>query len=429
MVLLDLLHQLSKTYGWKITLAHFNHQLRGRRSDADETLVKKTADKLKLKFVAGSGDVKKFAQHNKLSVEMAARKLRHEFLARTAKRLRIETVALAHHADDQVELFFLRLLRGTGTEGLAGMGWESPSPADRSIRLVRPLLGQTKELLRDYATAERISFREDASNAQPDFRRNRIRNEVIPLLKTIQPSVKKTILRAMEIAGWESNFVLGAALEWLNSTQRPPLDQLHIAVQRICLRLQMRALGFPSNFDLVEQLRARPNRTVSVDSENFLYRDAAGMVYPRITKASSFNEAEIQIDLTEQNGIEFGGQRVCWAFQNKRGALCRRKSNCEFFDAKKVGAKISLRHWKAGDRFQPIGLKTSVKLQNLFTDFKIPRDQRHRRIIAVTASGEIFWVEGLRISDRFKLDKQSARRLKWVWRCSGQLVAGGSNPC
>src|SRR5208337_2330462 len=144
MVLLHALHRLAKQHGWQLTVAHFNHRLRGRASDADENLVRRTAAAMKLAVVAGRADVKAFARKSKLSIEMAARKLRHEFLAREARKRKIRIVALAHHADDQVELFFLRLLRGTGGEGLAGMKWRSPLSADPRLTLVRPLLDVTK---------------------------------------------------------------------------------------------------------------------------------------------------------------------------------------------------------------------------------------------------------------------------------------------
>src|SRR5262249_60947824 len=101
---------------------------------------------------------------SKLSVEMAARKLRHEFLARTAREQNFSTVALAHHADDQVELFFLRLLRGAGGEGLAGMKWRSPSPADQGISLIRPLLDFSKAELLAFTRLNKIRFRDDATN-------------------------------------------------------------------------------------------------------------------------------------------------------------------------------------------------------------------------------------------------------------------------
>src|ERR1039457_4414130 len=126
MTLLHTLHELSSRHRWKLTVAHFNHQLRGRSSDADEKLVRQTAAAMRLPFAAGRANVKEFAKKTKLSVEMAARKLRHDFFARMAKERKIRAVALAHHADDQVELFFLRLLRGAGGEGVAGMKWRSP---------------------------------------------------------------------------------------------------------------------------------------------------------------------------------------------------------------------------------------------------------------------------------------------------------------
>src|SRR5882724_3179859 len=128
MALLHVLHELSAEHEWQLVVAHFNHRLRGTESDGDERFVKGIAARWGLKFIAARADVRAFARREKTSIEMAARKLRHAFLAHAGKRLKIATVALAHHADDQVELFFLRLLRGSGPQGLAGMKWSSLSP-------------------------------------------------------------------------------------------------------------------------------------------------------------------------------------------------------------------------------------------------------------------------------------------------------------
>ena len=107
---------------------------------------------------------------------------------------------------------------------------------------------------------------------------------------------------------------------------------------------------------------------------------------------------------------------LSWKIERVRGAKFTAEPNVEYFDADKIGARICLRHWQAGDRFQPIGAATPRKLQDLLTNAKIPRSERHRRIVAVTDSDEPFWVEGLRISERFKLTPATVRRLKWVWR-------------
>lgn len=416
MILLHLLYRLSEKYHWRIAVAHYNHQLRGRSSDADQRLVEKNARILGLNCKVGSADVLIFAKKNHLSVEMAARQLRHEFFANVAKRCKIKTIALAHHADDQVELFFIRVLRGTGTEGLGGMYWKNLSPADTSLHLVRPLLDQTKKTLRDYAEAERVSFREDASNLSGAMLRNRIRHEVIPLLKTIQPSLEKTVLRMMEIAGWDSNFVLGAALEWLSCRKRTPFDVLHIAVQRVCLRLQLRSQGLPSDFELIEELRLAANHVVTVSPTRRVYRDASGQICLMDEKNTAFKTRQKKIDLSKENKIQFGSLEIHWAFQLRKGDVIQRGQNREFFDAEKIGQKICLRHWKAGDRFQPVGMKSPVKLQDFFVNLKIPAGNRRNLVLAETEQGQIFWVEGLRIGECFKLDKQTVRRLKWSWR-------------
>src|ERR1035441_6129585 len=221
MTLLHTLHELSSRHQWKLTVAHFNHRLRGRSSDADEKLVRQTAAAMRLPFAAERANVKEFAKKTKLSVEMAARKLRHDFFARMAKERKIRAVALAHHADDQVELFFLRLLRGAGGEGVAGMKWRSPSPMDSKIMLVRPLLDATKAELRGFARESKIRFRDDATNATLDAPRNRVRNELLPLLlRHYQPALTRTVLRLMEIVGAEADLAGEAARQWLVSKRK-----------------------------------------------------------------------------------------------------------------------------------------------------------------------------------------------------------------
>src|SRR5439155_11704644 len=253
MVLLRVIHELSASHGWQLTVAHLNHSLRGRSSDADERLVRQAAQKLQLPIAIERADVRSFARAQKLSLEMAARKRRHDFLARTALKMGMSTVALAHHADDQLELFFLRLLRGSGGEGLAGMKWRSPSPSNPRVELVRPLLDSPKSALRDYAAQTRIHHREDATNACLDFQRNRLRHELLPLLRRkYQPALQKTVLRVMEIVGTEADFVTQAASDWLQRRrmgrrQPPAFEKLNVAVQRRCVQLQLLGLGIKSD--------------------------------------------------------------------------------------------------------------------------------------------------------------------------------------
>ena len=422
MVLLHTLEKISTRHKWIITVAHFNHQLRGRSSDADEKLVRKTAAEMRLPFAAGRADVKTFAAQSKLSIEMAARKLRHEFLARIAREWKIFTVALAHHADDQVEHFFLRLLRGAGGEGLAGMKWNAPSPADKKITLVRPLLDASKDGLRQFAREKKIQFRDDATNFSPDFLRNRIRNELLPLLrKNYQPGLDKTILRLMEITGTESDLLGKSADAWLK-LQKPNFKDLPVAIQRRVLQSQLKRLNVAVDFELVERLREPAGKFTSVGSGLSVSRDANGVLKLREQQQAEFNASKLEVKLSAKAGdVNFNGVEFSWSLTSSlRRCLLRRsllrRSGPEFFDAGKIGSKIILRHWRAGDRFQPIGLKSAVKLQDLFTNEKIPRKRRRELILVTTVGGEIFWVEGLRISEKFKLTPETKRRLVWRWR-------------
>lgn len=433
MTLLQLLRTLSMRHHWKLTVAHFNHQLRGRSSDADEQLVRKTAATLELPLIVGRGEVRKFAETSKLSIEMAARKLRHEFYVRTARERKISTVAMAHHADDQVELFFLRVLRGAGGEGLAGMKWRSVSPVDKKITLVRPLLDVTKAELQAFGKENKIRFREDATNARLDLPRNRVRNELLPLLRRhYQPALTRTILRLMEIVGAETELISETARHWLKEAGRdgppgrprtprrgvPTFDKMSIAVQRRVLQLQLTKLGVWVDFDLVERLRCSSDVLIGVSPGFSVTRDAAGTVSLRTQAPVEFKVNELTVNLAGRAGkADFDGVQFRWDFENAKTAnKLTRKTNREFFDAAKVGGQITLRHWRAGDRFQPIGLKSAVKLQDLFTNQKIPRAQRHHLVVAETGRGRIFWVENLRISEPFKLTQATKRRLVWRWR-------------
>ena len=443
MILLKVLHELSKANRWKLTVAHLNHQLRGRSSNADERLVRRFAERLKVPLVVERADVRGLSRRGKLSLEMAARKLRHEFLARAARHLGTRTVALAHHADDQLELFFLRLLRGSSAQGLAGMKWKSPSPADPRVELVRPLLEVPKSALLEYAAKRKIPFREDATNACLDMLRNRVRHQLLPLLKKhYQPGIERIVARTAEILRAESELVQREAEAWrglriaecgMRNTERGAFDHLAVAVQRRVVQAELIELGIAPDFELIEKLRTRPGRPVSIwagDKERIpdsraqpnllaccVLRDAAGHVHLQETEAPSFDPASLKCDLCGDRGqIDFGRVRIRWAIKSgKSSAKHPRHVSEESFDAEKVGSNIILRHWRPGDRFQPIGMQFELKLQDFFTNEKVPKALRRQLAVATDANDRIFWVEGMRIAEQFKLTKDTIRRLHWVW--------------
>jgi tRNA(Ile)-lysidine synthase len=420
MVLLHLLHKLAAQFGWKLFAAHFNHQLRGRASDADERFVRKTADALDLPFKAGRGAVKALAKKRGLSIEMAARELRHEFLAQTAARWKCRVVAVAHHADDQVELFFLRLLRGAGSDGLAGMKWHSVSPANKRVRIARPLLDVTKEALEQFTRENGVRFREDASNASRDFLRNRVRHELLPLLRRrFQPAVDRAILRLMEIVGADADIANEAASGWfkLESSKRRFAEQ-PVGIQRRIIQFQLRELEINADFELIESLRSLPGRVMTVHPGLCVRCDAVGNISRVSAKNRGFQCMQADVELRGKSGLlEFDRTKIRWLRGTCRGnSLGHRVPNREIFDADRVGTHIILRHWRAGDRFQPIGMAAAVKLQDWFTNRKISRERRRELIVATTAQGKIFWVEGERIGEQSKLTTATRRRLIWRWK-------------
>lgn len=411
-VLLHLLHQLALERDWKLTIAHFNHKLRGRESDADERFVRSIAKKLRIPIFVARGDVKGHAGKTGQSIEMAARELRHDFFAKVARVEKIKSIALAHNADDQIELFFLRLLRGTSVEGLSGMRWRSASPRDKKIQLVRPLLETSRNEIESFARENKLCWREDTSNKSVDFLRNRVRHELIPLLeKKYQPGLRRSISRLMQLLAAEGEVVGDLAAKTKGRFEQNP-----IAIQRRLLQKQLLSLNIAADFDTIERLRVNAGKVIEINPNTRLQRDEGGIIQTIAEAMATFTDASRKLKLkTGVTEAGFGGCRLTFETTASRGSAFRRSTNAEFFDADKIGHSIILRHWRPGDRFHPIGAKSARKLQDIFVDLKVPKHKRHQLVIAATAKNEVFWVEGVRIGERFKLTAETKRRLTLRW--------------
>ena len=417
-VLLEVLARLASrpSSSWKLLIGHFNHELRGAASDADEQLVRDAAANLKLPVVIERGNVRATATEKGWSLEMAARELRHRFFVRAATANHASCVALAHHADDQVELFLLRLLRGAGTEGLAGMQERSPSVFDPKVELVRPFLPESKLALAQFATEEGLAFREDESNSSLEMNRNRIRHELVPILRGYQPSLTAVLTRQMEILRAEGDYLNVAVQDLISQTGSSTFAHIPEALQRRWLRAQLFERGITPSFDLIESLRLYPERPVSHGGLR-LCRDVDGRLQemePEVEPA--FAPGALEVGLHADHGqIAFEGRHIRWSIGRCDGSWPAFTPQCEWFDADKVGPLVCLRHWRAGDRFQPMGLAGQPKLQDLFTNAKVDVQARRQAMVATTTAGDLWWVEGLRIGERFKIEQGTRRRLKWEW--------------
>lgn len=326
--LLDALVQL----GYRPRVCHLNHKLRGAASDADARFVRKLAGRYGLPVTIASRKVP--------PGEDAARRARYKFFASVAKRTGIRTLVLAHTADDQVETFLLRLLRGAGRTGLAAM-W--PDREMAGLRVLRPMLDVTRREVLKYLSAHALTWREDASNQDRRFLRNRIRHELLPLLeREYNPAIRRVLGRTAEILRAEA-------------AQEP------VAAQRRAIRQQLGSLSFRQ----VEEVRKQLSRVVLCDPPT------------------------------------------------------RDKCLAERFDADALGNHLEVRTWRAGDRFQPLGMKGEKKLQDFFVDEKVSRAERGRVPLLCVADGRIAWVVGYRIADPFKVVKSTRRILRVRWSVAG----------
>jgi len=418
MVLLHVLTPLARERGAGLVVAHANHGLRGAESERDEAFVRAAAAGLDWPCVVGRLDVRDEMARTRESLEMSARRLRHRFLAQTAREHGATVIALAHHAGDQAELFLLRLLRGAGGAGLGGMAAESPSPADPELRLIRPLLAFSREEIRSYAAAAGLEFVEDSSNQDVALLRNRVRHELLPLLRRdFNPAVESALKRAAELVGADADCVRELALKWLRSRRTQAFAKLPVAVQRAVLREQLWQAGHEPDFELIERLRLA-EQAVSLSRRETAARGTDGAVCIRpVTAAPDFSRFRRPLDLRRVRPFtRVGGTEIHWRLEASTKAPVPSAKGLEQFDAGEVGRHIVLRRWQPGDRFQPLGLPAASKLQDLFVNRKIPVARRRELLVATTRAGEIFWVESLPPGEAFKLTGKTRTRLVWEFR-------------
>ncbi|MEN7972713.1 MAG: tRNA lysidine(34) synthetase TilS [Verrucomicrobiota bacterium] len=389
--LLRSLHQL----GIPCTVAHLNHQLRGAESDADERFVRKLAEKLHLPVVVKRVEVQKLAESTELSVEMAARQARHDFFA----EFKDSVIALAHHADDQAETFFLKLARGAGTEGLGGMAF---SQAIGQIQLIRPMLKVSRTTILRWLEENGFEWREDASNSDETFLRNRVRHTILPLLeKELNPNIRETILRTMDILREEN--------EWMKlETGNLKLETgTPLAARRRLLRKWLFEHGADGvDFDAVEKILGLMDagNGTTVFELNARQRVVVEYGKPRFEEGN-LPPGESQWKLS----IELG---TGWKKDHGKGVgILPAEAS---FDANKVGGSpIEVRGWQPGDRIEPFGMEGSRKLQDILTDQKVPRERRPH-IPVVVCRGEIIWVPGYRTARRWAVDGEKGKAVH-VW--------------
>ena len=418
--------------GWRPHVCHLNHKLRGADSDADAEFVRELAGHYGLPSTIEARAVERD--------EDAARRARHEFFSDVARRSGIDKLALAHTADDQVETFLLRLVRGAGAPGLIGI-W--PERQIGALRVIRPLLAISRPEVLEYLKGRGLRYRVDATNADARFTRNRIRHELLPLLeREFNPAIRGVLLRTAEILRDEDSYLTQHVMEAFysaacrdDSLNVKALAGCPVAVQRRVLLVWLggeEETGPQLSFDHIEAVRElavaeRPSAEVHLPDDVIVYRE-----YDELKKARREELEPVRgtwpMNFDGETTIrELGVQFICHSEQSEeprtstdpahlraealRSAQGDKQSEC--FNADSLGDKPFVRTWQDGDRFQPLGMSSEKKLQDFFVDEKVPRLQRGRVPLLCAFDGRIAWVAGHRIAEPFKVTQQTQRVL-WV---------------
>ena len=416
MSLLDLLLELKKRLKLDITVAHFNHQLRGAESDEDEAFVRNTAKESGIECYVECADTITASEVEKLSIQETARDLRYAFLAKLRRSLGYQKIATAHNADDNAETIIMNLLRGSSVHGLTGI------PIFRNDRLViRPLLFATREEISRYASSHKIRYREDSSNLKSDYTRNFIRHKLIPLIKeNINPNLTAALGRTSELFSGieeyidiECGKVLNNVLE--SRTEReiiinlPHLKEQPVFMQEhILLHLGKEFSKSEIDFNTVKTMMnissAETGSSCSISGETVLYKDRDRLIF-----MGKLSTRDFSYPISTNRRYEF--ETFIFESSVVEKAELSANPNIEFVDADTLGNRSELRTWRAGDWFIPFGMSDSKKISDFLIDKKIPLFKKHNIPILVSDEN-IVWICGIRLDDRFKITPMTKKILK-----------------
>jgi tRNA(Ile)-lysidine synthase len=420
--MLDILHRLRKSTGSSVVVAHLNHRLRGSESAADADFVREQAEQRGLPFVSASSNVRATARRAGISLEMAARDARYRFFAREAKKHTCDVVATAHTMNDQAETMLLRLTRGAGSDGLAGI---LPQTTINGVRVVRPLLFAQRNAIESYLRTRRLHWREDSSNRDEAFLRNRVRAVVLPLLAdTLNPAVVPALSRAAEILRAEDALlaeqardVLAACLAaedgWGLNVEE--FARYPLALRRRVVLLWLNAHAVAADFQLVERvLRLAAQR----DGSQQINPGCGVLIERRYHILECVPETQPEplpdrIRIPVPGTIVMPGSGIhCEAtiepgIHRKRSRVGRLPA-CASLSRSMVGRKqLYLRLRRDGDRIQPMGMKGTRKIQDILVDAKVPRRDREN-IPVVECGGTVVWLPGYSVARGWGVEDASA---------------------
>ncbi len=386
--------------GSETGIAHCNFCLRGKESDKDEELVRKFAAGHGIPFFSKRFDTKVYAKNNKISIQMAARELRYGFFGEIMKKHGYNSTAIAHNLNDNIETLLINLTRGTGITGLTGM-----RPAGNNI--IRPMLFATREAIENYCRKNKIRYREDKSNAETKYMRNKIRHLVIPVLRDINPSIEHTLNETAERLSGVNEIVSVFIDRLRGEIQTEREDNIILNVNLLRLYLDnpgilyelTKPFGITSPLlkDLKNIIAGRTGGKVLTDTHRIMKNRNELIISPHRCRDNVTFEIDSIKDLRKVPFIEsIKSVNITLNIQ------ITSDPHTAFLDEQKVSLPLIIRRWHMGDSFYPLGMKQKKKLSDYFTDRKYSVPDKEKAYI-LESGGKIAWLIGDRIDDRFKI--------------------------
>lgn len=420
--LLHLLLRFKEEFGIDLAIAHLNHSFRGREADEDEAFVKELAKRWGVPCYAQKIDVPAYIRETGLSPEDAARRVRYAFFERIREKIKASRIALAHNSNDREETILMNIFRGSGIEGLVGI---------EPVRdhYIRPLIEVERDAIEEYLKKEGIPFRIDSTNLQTIYFRNKIRLELLPLIKRDYcPHLSTSLKRLSEIASLDASLLEELSREAYGSTaKRMPggviinlekYEKLHDAIKlRVVRKAVEEILGNLQDFEyrhakmLVEFIKEKPTGSRLnlprglVGEKSYEYFYIHGKAPP---EAKSFY---YELPVPGEVEIPEAGVIICArVFEAKDGFSFEKNPYFAYLDYDRIKDPLAVRNRRPGDRFIPFGSGFSKKLQDFFVDNKIPVRERDR-VPLVVSGDQIVWVCGMRIDERFKVTESTKKVL------------------
>jgi tRNA(Ile)-lysidine synthase len=404
MVMAHLFNQLDLQIG----IAHCNFSLRDKESDMDEDLVRQFAAKNEIPFYTIRFDTKIFAKRNRLSIQMAARDLRYKWFEEIRKENGYDSIAVAHNLNDNIETLLINLTRGTGLAGMTGI-----KPSSNGI--IRPLLFATRQDIVTYRNRHKIVFREDKSNADTKYTRNKIRHLVLPVLKEINPSIEITLNETAErFSGF--NEIVSEYMSHLRdriSEEKEQLVSFNINRLKTCLHNKVILFELFRPYGITNALLIDLVKVIEGNTGSQIITETHRIIKNRNEIIVSGGETLDETSYTIENIQSFNNFPGISSAKNIKITSTFEiptEPHIACIDSQKVTFPLIIRKWKAGDYFYPLGMKQKKKLSDYFINKKYSILDKEN-IYILESDGKIVWIIGDRIDNRFKITSSTRQGL------------------